>query len=155
MALENTGNGAVVTLTNQTLVVGPKKITVGGKSIGTIDVTDLSATRGSAQKLIPEDIAEVDEVSIEGNWNSEAVMPKLGDVSAEVSTTPGNGDELTITWPLYPGQLTAAKLTGTGFFTGIAFPDFENNAPQEGSMTWNFNGAVGPTYTPATVEAEE
>lgn len=150
MGTENTGNGATATLAKQTIVVGIKKIAVGGKSIGTIDVTDLARTRGAAQLLIPEDIAEVDEVSIEGNWDSSKAVPTLGDVSSNASATAGDGDTLTITWPMFGTQTVAAKLTGTGFFTKISFPDMENNAAQEGSMTWKFNGRTGPTYTVAT-----
>jgi len=153
MGTENTGNGAIATLVSQVIVVGIKKIAVGGKSIGTIDVTDITRTRGEAQLLIPEDIAEIDEVSIEGNWDSGVAMPTLGDVSADVSAVAGDGDTLTITWPLFGTQTVAAKLTGTGFFTKISFPDMENNTAQEGSLTWKFNGRTGPTYTVATTPA--
>lgn len=151
MTKANTGNGATATLANQDIVVGIRKITIGGKNIGTIDVTELDRIKGDPQQLIPGDIAEVDEVTVEGNWDTETALPKLGDVSDDVSATAGDGDVLTITWPLFPGQATAAKITGTGFFTGINFPEFENDAEQSGSMTWKFNGKTGPTYTAATV----
>lgn len=153
MGKQNTGNGATVTLANQTLIVIPRKITLGSRKIGTIDVTDLSRTKGAAQLLIPGDISEYDSITIEGSFDTEEDFPKLGDVSDTVSAIAGDGDLITITLPLHPTQATAAKITGSGFFTELPLPDLENEAEMVGVMTWQFNGVTGPTYTKAVPSA--
>lgn len=55
-----------------------------------------------------------------------------------------------ITFPLLTGQITAAKVEGTGFVESWDFEMGEVDGIGEGSMVVRWDGFTGPAFTPST-----
>jgi hypothetical protein len=64
----------------------------------------------------------------------------------------GTVDTLTITWPLYTGQITAANYAGTGYVKNYVIQELtaEDDQPVMALLTWKWDGETGPTLTVST-----
>lgn len=128
----NTGNGA--TLTQSGLTVAITSISVGGRTLPTVDVTLLADT---VTKLIAGDVLVQKPIEIMFLFDSTDSdnVPTLG--GASVSTT--------ITFPSQGG--TAATLIGTVINTDVDLPTLANNERQEGKIIMTPDGQTAMAFT--------
>lgn len=144
---KNLGNGAVLSFSDTTNVLAVTKITAGSWSRARVDCSGLEDEGG--RKYLPGTLYDHDELQVEGYWDSlEDLMLPLDSGSAYHEFPVA--ETITLTWPLGTGETTAAKLVGTGFITGITFPEFEDDVIQAGMFTVSWDGNTGPKYTEAT-----
>lgn len=62
---------------------------------------------------------------------------------------PGVDEDITITLPIGdPANATNATLTGSGFVMSVSQPSMEIDNLLEISLTFCFDGATGPAYSP-------
>jgi len=140
----DTGNGATLTLalfngtTAITAALDVITIEPGEITLANVDVSTL-ATTGFMEK-IPSDLADVAESNATFKWITTGAKPTL----------PSAAGTCTVTWPLRSGESTAAVMTGTGFLTRFKPPSFANGQLQVGEVSWQWDGDIGPTLTPAT-----
>lgn len=134
----DTGNGATLAFANDSFDAAIVNASVGSRSLGMIDKSDLSTT-GNMVKLAAD---LVDQGPITGEY--------LVDVTASSkfapSIGPGFNDTLTIT---FPGQLGGADATYavSGHITDIDGPNIENNTLMRGTFEFTPDGVTGPTFT--------
>ena len=143
---KNVGNGAVLTFSTSSVAVAVTKITTGRWSRSRIDCSGLE-DEGS-RKYLPGTLYDHEEITIEGFWDAEEDLPLALDATSAYHEFP-TAETATITWPLGSGEGTAATLVGSGFITGVTFPEFEDDVLQAGSMTFSWDGETGPKYTAA------
>ena len=121
------------------------------------------ATTGSLGRItsvggFEEELPEIEDNDLSSDGHMEYIFGDLidhGEVEFPVVFDPDNMEALgvvetgTITFPLLPGQATAAKLAGTGALKKRSFGSLENNVRAEGAYVWKFDGKTGPAYTPS------
>lgn len=130
-----TGNGATLVLTTTGSIGRVISIPAFEEEIDAVEDNDLGTT--GHDEYIPGDLTHHNEMEIPVVMTTDAPAA-LG--------VPETG---TITYPLLPGQATAAKLAGTGFLVKRASGAMENNTRAEASYAWRFDGKTGPAYTAA------
>lgn len=134
--MADTGNGA--TLTRSGLTVDIVGINLTAQSIGTIDKSLLTTT--TYMEKIAADLADAGGLVVEYNFDAADAgeLPSVG--GAAVSTT--------VTWPIHDsGNTTNSTLVGTAIITEVKPPDFRNNELQVATITMEFDGVTGPTWT--------
>ena len=146
MAAKNLGNGATLTLATTGVTYAITKINLGEWSRGRVNTSTLE-TEGPMQ-YIGETLYDHSEIEIEYNWDSEEDLPLALDSTSAWHEMPA-AESVTITWPMGTGETTAAKVVGTGFFTSVTFPEFENNTLQAGKAKISWDGETGPKFTAA------
>ena len=130
--MADTGNGA--TLTQAGLTVAIKSISVGGRTLPTVDVTLLTDT---VEKLIAGDVLQQKPIT---------VVYLVDSTDADnVPTLNGASLSTTITWPSQGG--TAATLIGTCINTDLTLPDFQNNVAQEATLVLTPDGQTPMAFT--------
>lgn len=140
----DTGNGATLTLalysgtTAITASLALMTITPGELSVPSIDVSTL-ATSGVTE-MIPGDLATPGESSATFKFLSGSAFPTL----------PSPTGSSVLTFPLASGQTAAATYSGTAFITKLQLPSLQNNQLQTGTISWQYDGDTGPTFTPAS-----
>jgi hypothetical protein len=97
----DTGQGATITFAVGSFVADFRSI--GETSQESPKVKDSNLTNAEYESYIPGDLIDGGETECELNFNRRAALPALN--------TPGL---ITITYPLGPGDATAATLIGTG-----------------------------------------
>ena len=146
MAVNNLCNGATLTLGTTGVTYVIKKITVGDWTRDRIEVSSL-ATEGP-KEYIGAALHDHGTVDIEFYFDTEEdlAMPlESGTAFHEYAAA----ETVTVTFPLGAGEATAANIAGTGFFTSVSFPEFENDVVQMGKVSISWNGLTGPKYTKA------
>ena len=131
---KNTGNGATITFGGSAVSANITRITGTELSRPSIDISDLASSNN--EEAIQGDLTAYSEVEVEFVFDDEVGVPDITAAAASVVITHPQG-----------GLTTAANLTGTAFYTGTKYPDFENNAVQMGSAKIKFDGQTGPTFT--------
>lgn len=131
----DTGHGASAVLSSTAYAFCWTEMDMGEETIPTVNISCLSTT--DYEELIPGDLKEPGTVTIPFFNDPEDAAPTLGTV-----------ETLTITLPISDSaNTTAATWTGTGFLTNYKRPRFVKNEPQDGSLTFQFDGLTGPTFT--------
>ena len=131
----DTGLGATMAFTTLSTFT-PKIREIPGlkRSVETIDGSHLG-TSGD-QELIEGDLIKNDPITIPILWNTNDTIP-----------APGTKDTCTITWPLRTAESTAANIAGTCIIQAVEFAGHKIGELQMGSITIQFDGYTGPTYT--------
>lgn len=138
--VQDTGNGATLTFSSTTFSVPIKVLVPPEWSIDVLDVSALSTT--GFEKKIASDLKKVTPVTYDFYWDTGKSLPTIA----------GTAETITITFPLRSGaggEGTAANLAGTGFISGIKFPQLANGEVQMGTITLQFDGSTGPAWTAA------
>lgn len=139
-----TGHGATLTLalfsgtTAITAALDPISIEIGEFTVPVVNVSTLGTTQ--FEEHIPGDLAEIAQSSATYKFLTKSVLPTL----------PSGAGTCSVTFPLRAGESTAAVITGTGFLTRSKAPNMEKNTLQVGEVSWQWDGDVGPTFTPAS-----
>jgi hypothetical protein len=136
-AFVSTGNGATAALTTSTFVSSVVSIDLGSNTGGVIDVSHLGSSTWKDFK--PFDLADTPEVTVTFQHDGSAVEVAANTV-----------DTLTVTFNQDTGMSTAPSLAGTGVLTSWNYPTLANDAVNEASFTFKFDGNTGPTWTKST-----
>jgi hypothetical protein len=134
----DTGQGMTATFGTSTLSLAITEITIGAFTLDALDVSLLAST--GFQKLIRSDLTKAGKVKLKFVFVTSATMPVVGAVP----------ETMTITWPLQTGNVVAANLAGTAFFTDLKLADGKLGEVMFGECDFQYDGATGPTYTKAT-----
>lgn len=136
LTVPDTGNGATISGLGITTFLTK----IDGFQIGhdPIDVTTLDST--GFRRLRPGDLRKPPEVKVEFFWMGAA--PPLTTTMIP-ATEPYAGTTFTITY------LGAGSIAGTAFVKSVDFPSVANGEAMKGSMTIQYDGVTGPTFTPA------
>lgn len=135
----DTGNQATITFASGiSASLKVRSIDPSEQSLGQLDASDLSTT--GEKCLIPEDLSDPRELSVEWLWDTFDVPPVLGT----------NLGLVTITFPLRTGELTPATLAGTGYVAAVKYPQLANNELQVGTMRVQYDGETQAAYTKST-----
>lgn len=131
----DTGLGATMAFTTLSTFT-PKIREIPGlkRSVETIDGSHLG-TSGD-QELIEGDLIKNGTVTIPILWNTNDTIP-----------APGTKDTVTFTWALRTAEATAANIAGTVIIVDVEFASHKIGELQMGSITLQFDGYTGPTYT--------
>jgi len=103
-----------------------------------LDVTVLSTT--GFKRMRPGDLRDLPEVTVEFYWLGAAVPTSTTMIP---TSEPYAGTTFTIT---YPG---AGSFAGTAHVKSVDFPAPKNGEVMKGSMTIQYDGVTGPTFTAA------
>lgn len=134
----DTGQGATITFAVGSFVADFRSI--GETSQESPKIKDSNLTNAEYESYIPGDLIDGGETECELNFNRRAALPALN--------TPGL---ITITYPLGPGDATAATLIGTGFLRRRTLPQLATATLQTSKVTIVWDGkATKPAFTPAT-----
>ena len=137
-AKRDTGHGASVTF-GTTAWTG-KIVGIPTNVALTRDPVDISHLATSGQReYMAGDLDAIGAVTLDVAFETATGLPG----------TTGTPETITITFPLAPGGggVTAAKIAGTGFISGITYPPLQTNTMQTGQITIQFDGDTGPTFT--------
>lgn len=131
-----TGNGATISGLGVTTFL--TSISAAKIGVTPLDISVLATT--GFKKMRPGDLRDLPEVTVEFYWLGAA--PPISTTMVP-SAEPYAGTTFTIT---YPG---AGSLAGTAFVKSVDFPAPKNGEVMKGSMTIQYDGATGPTFTAA------
>ena len=136
----DTGNGATFGLTTQTAATALKieKIDIGEISLDMLDVSVLATS--TMQDRICSDLQKPGDI----------VLECVSNHAATAITISGLVDTATITFPIAPGQTTAATLAMSGYVTKIKRTTLQNGQVMKDTYTFSPDGDTGPTYTKGT-----
>jgi hypothetical protein len=136
--MANTGVGATLVLSGASSFTG-RWTSIGGfnQTVAALDDTALSAT--DYKEFVPDDLAEIDPITVELFANVGTAPPAVGLVPT-----------VTITYPKQPGQTVAATLTGTAIITRFNQPELAVGQRLMSTLEIQFDGKTGPVFTPAT-----
>ena len=115
-----------------------KDITFPEEALERIECSDLSTS--VYRQYIPSDLTDPPQVTLLANFNTFYEVPYVGQ---RLGTA-------TVTFPLRPGEDTAATYAGTAYVGSVTRPRLANGTIQEITLRIDFDGATGPTYTPST-----
>lgn len=136
----DTGNGATLTLSEDTTSYQIQNINIGGQSVEALDVSLLATT--DDKEYIPGDLAETPEINVQVLFDVTSGLPDLKSTHTA-----------TVTFPLGPAQTTTTKATfsGTGFITSREWPELVNDQVQQATfvikLDGGYNSGTAPTYT--------
>jgi hypothetical protein len=136
LTVPDVGNG--VTISGLGITTFLTKINGFKIGVDPIDITTLSDT--GFEKMRPGALRKLPEIKVEFFWMGAA--PPISTTMVPTSE-PYAGATFTLT---YPG---AGILAGTAFVKEVEFPSATNKEAMMGSMTIQYDGATGPTFTPA------
>ncbi len=134
----DTGQGMTVTFGTSSLSLAVTEVTVGTISVDTLDVSTLATT--GFQELITSDLKKIGKCKLKGVFVASATAPTVG----------GAAETMTITYPLFTGNVQAANLAGTAVFTDWKAPDGKLGEVMMFECEFQYDGDTGPTYTKAT-----
>lgn len=134
----DTGQGMTATFGTSSLSLAVTEITVGAITIDMLDVSTLATT--DFQELISSDLKKIGKCKLKYVFVASATAPVVG----------GAAETMTITYPLFTGNVAAANLAGTAQFTDLKLPDGKLGEVMFGECEFQYNGDTGPTYTKAT-----
>lgn len=137
-----TGNLATVAFSAGITFTGGlyRRIEFEGESVEPLDDSILANT--TYMTKVPGDLKEPPIATLT-HFTIPGTVPPIARGVLNIGT-------LTITYRLLTGQSTPASITGTGFITSGPPGQIANNELQENTITFQFNGKTGPTYTPAS-----
>lgn len=122
------GTGTIVAFTTTAYAAELLSVSWSGISRPSVETTHIgtaAATGGSTNfgngTFVPGDIVDPGELTLEYNFDPDKTIAGMHTSAL---------DTITVTFPLYAGDATAAKWTATGFWTA-----FEVNVPHEDRMT--------------------
>lgn len=93
------------------------------------------------KSYIPADLVDPPQVNVTVNFETLHKVPFTGQALGTV----------TITFPLRPGEQTAASYAGTGYIGAVTMPTLANGELQQIQLRIDFDGVTGPTFTKAVV----
>lgn len=140
-----TGNGATVTIVSagaDAFSLDVKGISALEETIEALEDSDLSSTQ---MEYCAADLAELGQINLRVRWDNSKVAGTQVDL--------GHSSTIVVTFPLLPGEVTAATLTGTGFIAGRTGPELENNQIAEGTIAYQFDGGRGGAQQDGTALA--
>jgi hypothetical protein len=148
----DTGNGATLDISAAVLANGTtadtavqaffdnlkvKRIEFPEEALERIECSDLSTTE--YRSYIPSDLTDPPQLVVTANFDTMYSTPFVGQVLGTV----------TVTFPLRPGEATAANYAGTAYVGAITRPTLANGELQEITLRIDFDGVTGPTFTKA------
>lgn len=136
--MPNTGIGATLVLSGgSTYSARWRSISAFSQTVTALDDTALDST--DYKEFVPDDLAEIDPITVEHYTNLSATPPVVGAVCT-----------VTITFPKQPSQNTAATLTGTAIITRFNQPELSVGNRLMSTIEFQFDGKTGPTFTKAS-----
>lgn len=137
-AKADTGHGATLTLSSNNGSYKIRRIVGFRENLPVVDISYLGST-GFRDKM-PGDLVEVDAFEVDVLFEAVTGLPPTGTV-----------ETATITYPLQSsGATTAANTAGTAFINSRKWPDLQTNNEMVGTISIQFDGLTGPTFTAAS-----
>lgn len=133
----NTGLGATITAWPASASPGNwKVISISGFNVSVEALDDTSLASTNFQEMVPADLKAIGPISVECFWNWDEALP-----------TVGTAGTFTFSFPDQSDSTDAGNLSGTGFVTEVETPTLTSGEPTTGSITIQFDGKTGPTWT--------
>ena len=134
----DTGLGATLTLTGYTAATSPLiSISFDEQSRDSISVATLADTGFDPQ--IPADLAGAGGFTATIQFDPTDTFPLVTGAAMDKAACK-------VTWPASAGG-TNAYLYGDGFVTGFTYPELAIDTVQEATITVQFDGIDGPTWS--------
>ena len=131
-----TGNTATFVLDTTGAVGEIQSMTLPEWLLEDIDDSHLGTTGFTT--YCPADLTDPGEVTLIIIFDSLVQVPANGVIETG-----------TLTFPLAPGQSTAASLAGSGYIRRYQLPGLANNELNVAELNFRYDGKTGPTFTPA------
>ncbi len=131
----------------------PKIISIDmpGYTLEPLDDSDLTTT--GFKTMVPGDLQEISEMTLEvriPNDTGGLFTNEVGDLLSSGVVFDATVGSVVILFP-QGVNTTAPKLTGTAFVTGFQVNSLNNDDRMTATVTIQFDGATGPTYTVGVV----
>ena len=137
-AKPDTGHGATLTLSTNSGSYKIRRIVGYRENLPVVDISYLGTT--GYRDVMPGDLVAIDAFDVDVLFEAVTGLPATGTV-----------ETATITYPLQSsGATTAANSAGTAFITSRKWPDLQTNNEMVGTISIQFDGATGPTFTAAS-----
>lgn len=131
-----TGQGATAILSTTGAVGCIRSIKLPEWAQEKIDASCLDTV--GFKRFIAGDLTDPGQVELTAVFDASLGMP-----------LPGVDEDITVTLPIGdPDNTTNATLTGSGFVMSVSQPSMEIDNLLEISLTFCFDGATGPAYSP-------
>jgi hypothetical protein len=134
----DTGQGMTATFGASSLSLAVTEITVGSETLDMLNVSTLAST--GFEKLVRSDLKKIGKCKLKFIFVASATAPVVGAAP----------ETMTITYPLFTGNVVAANLAGSAVFTDFKLPDGKLGEIMFGECEFQYDGTTGPTYTKAT-----
>ena len=136
--MADTGTGTTITF-GTTSWTG-SIISIGGTTQSREALEDSHLGTSGEKTFVFDDLIDPGSFDIEFYWDQSAsVMPR--------DTILQPAETITISFPLKSGESTNATFTGSGGVVEASGPDVSNGELMTGSMTIQWDGKTGPSYT--------
>ena len=113
-------------------------ISIGGTTQSREPLEDSHLATSGEKTYVFDDLIEPGDFEIEFYWDQSAST--FSPISAVAET-------ITISFPLKTGESTNGTLAGSGGVIEASGPDVSNGELMTGSMSIQWDGKTGPTYT--------
>ena len=136
----STGLGASVsTWSGGGTVANWRFTSIGGmsQSVEVLDDTALDST--GHQEYCPSGLKSVEPLELECYWEFDEALPTVGTVGSFI-----------ILFPLQEDDTTQGGISGTGYISSVSTPTLTPNGTTVGTITVQFDGKTGPTWTKTT-----
>ena len=131
-----TGNGTSIVFGTSGWTGSIISISGTSQSREALEDTHLGIT--GERTFVPDDLISPGEFDIEFYWDQSAgTFPPITAVA----------ETITISFKLKPSETVQATLAGSGFATESEGPTTTNSELMTGTMTIQWDGKTGPTYT--------
>jgi hypothetical protein len=134
----DTGQGMTATFSASSLSLAVTEITIGSITLDMLNVSTLAST--GFEKMVRSDLTKIGKCKLKFIFVASATAPVVG----------ADPETMTITYPLFTGNVAAANLAGTAVFTDLKLPDGKLGEIMFGECEFQYDGTTGPTYTKAT-----
>ena len=137
--MANTGIGATAVFTggiSDSIVVRD----IGPLVVNVEDLDDTSLASTGFMESVPDDLASVERVTLEG----------FAENTTDWVGNRGTSCTLTITYATASGEVTPASVTGSGYIGQVTEPQHSVGARPMRLLEFKFDGKTGPTYSVST-----
>ena len=137
----STGLGASVsTWSGGGTVANWRFTSIGGMSQSVEVLDDTALDSSGFMEMCPSGLKSCEPLELECYWEFDEALPTIGDVGTIV-----------IDFPLQEDDTSPARtLNGSGFISSISTPTLTPNGTTVGTITVQFDGKTGPTWTKTT-----
>ena len=113
---------------------------IGGFSEGVENLDDTALDSSGFMEMCPSGLKSCEPLELECYWEFDEALPTIGDVGTIVIDFPLQEDDTS----------PAGTLNGSGFISSISTPTLTPNGTTVGTITVQFDGKTGPTWTKTT-----
>lgn len=137
---KKTGIGATLSFSGDISYSAFRVQSMGGLSEYVDELDDTGLDSIGYYESCPDDLLKVDAFDV----------TVYADFSKRISEQIGKLGTITLTLPLQPGQVSAARYIGTGFIMRNDSPELSAGTRLTNTISVKFDGKTGPTFTPAS-----